>query len=131
MDEPLVYLLSYQWHRRVATFVMDKRWKHISAKPILRLDFPFFRTEDSQKNIGLIGRRCKCSNVFSRAILSSRETWLLFVLFISNKQYFYIHYIQHNFYGNYSAEDPPDPIPNSEVKLCCADGTTRATSVEE
>ena len=25
--------------------------------------------------------------------------------------------------GDYSADDPPDSIPNSNVKLCCADGT--------
>ena len=25
--------------------------------------------------------------------------------------------------GDYSADEPPDPIPNSNVKLCCADGT--------
>ena len=25
--------------------------------------------------------------------------------------------------GDYSADVPPDPIPNSNVKLCCADGT--------
>ncbi len=129
MDEPLVYLLSYQWHRRVATFVMDKRWKHISAKPILRLDFPFFRTEDSQKNIGLIGRRCKYSNVFSRAILSSQETWLLIGLIFDQTDDIFTFIISTNFYGNYSTEDPPDPISNSEVKLCSADGTARETSV--
>ena len=25
--------------------------------------------------------------------------------------------------GDYGADVPPDPIPNSNVKLCCADGT--------
>ena len=25
--------------------------------------------------------------------------------------------------GDYGADIPPDPIPNSNVKLCCADGT--------
>ena len=25
--------------------------------------------------------------------------------------------------GDYSADVPPDTIPNSNVKLCCADGT--------
>ena len=31
------------------------------------------------------------------------------------------------FYGGHSKEDPPVPIPNTEVKLFCADGTARAT----
>ena len=38
---------------------------------------------------------------------------------------------QLNYYGNYSMEDPPDPISNSEVKLYSADGTARETSVGE
>ncbi len=29
-----------------------------------------------------------------------------------------------SFLGDYSSEDPPLPIPNREVKLTCADGTT-------
>src|SRR4051812_41834737 len=29
--------------------------------------------------------------------------------------------------GGYGAGDPPDPIPNSEVKTRCADGTAGAT----
>ena len=32
-----------------------------------------------------------------------------------------------DFYGGHSKEDPPVPIPNTEVKLFCADGTARAT----
>ena len=31
------------------------------------------------------------------------------------------------FYGGHSKEDPPVPIPNTEVKLFSADGTARAT----
>ena len=31
------------------------------------------------------------------------------------------------FSGDLSAEATPDPIPNSEVKLCSADGTARET----
>ena len=36
-----------------------------------------------------------------------------------------------NLSGDYSAKGPPDPIPNSEVKLCYADGTSRETSAGE
>src|SRR4051812_599730 len=32
--------------------------------------------------------------------------------------------------GGYGAGDPPDPIPNSEVKTRCADGTAGATRWE-
>jgi hypothetical protein len=32
-----------------------------------------------------------------------------------------------DFYGGHSKEDPPVPIPNTEVKLFSADGTARAT----
>ena len=35
------------------------------------------------------------------------------------------------FSGDFSIEDTPDPIPNSEVKLYCADGTVRETSMGE
>ena len=31
------------------------------------------------------------------------------------------------FLGDHRGEDPPDPIPNSEVKLAIADGTARVT----
>ena len=37
----------------------------------------------------------------------------------------------HKFSGNYGIEETPDPIPNSEVKLYCADGTAWVTSVGE
>ena len=41
-------------------------------------------------------------------------------------------FISQKFYsGDYSAEETPVPIPNTEVKLCCADGTVRETSVGE
>ena len=33
--------------------------------------------------------------------------------------------------GGYGAGDPPDPIPNSEVKTRCADGTAGAHPVGE
>ena len=32
--------------------------------------------------------------------------------------------------GDSNAEGPPVPIPNTEVKLCCADDTLRATARE-
>ena len=41
---------------------------------------------------------------------------------------FFIHI---KFSGDYSIEETPDPIPNSEVKLFSADGTARETSVGE
>ena len=34
------------------------------------------------------------------------------------------------FSGDHSSEVPPDPIPNSEVKLASADGTARVTMWE-
>ena len=33
----------------------------------------------------------------------------------------------YNYFGGYSGEVTPVPIPNTEVKLFCADGTARAT----
>ena len=36
-------------------------------------------------------------------------------------------YSAFRFCGGHSKEDPPVPIPNTEVKLFCADGTARAT----
>ena len=33
--------------------------------------------------------------------------------------------------GVFSAKGPPVPIPNTEVKLCCADNTLRATARED
>ena len=36
-------------------------------------------------------------------------------------------YPYNKFYGGHSKEDPPVPIPNTEVKLFSADGTARAT----
>jgi len=40
MNQPLVILLSRQWHSRVAKLGQDKRWMHISVKPSSRWDFP-------------------------------------------------------------------------------------------
>ena len=72
VNEPLVYRLFCQGHCRVAMFGRDKRWKHISAKPTSRLDFPI----DPRKTIWLIGTRCTHSNVFSRGVLIGRLTFL-------------------------------------------------------
>ena len=33
--------------------------------------------------------------------------------------------------GDFNAEGPPVPIPNTEVKLCCAENTCLATSRED
>ena len=40
MDRPLVYLLAYQGHGRVAKSGRDKRWRHLSVKPPSRWDIP-------------------------------------------------------------------------------------------
>ena len=39
----------------------------------------------------------------------------------------FLPYRYNKFYGGHSKEDPPVPIPNTEVKLFSADGTARAT----
>ena len=36
---------------------------------------------------------------------------------------YFLSYCEAKWPGDYSADVPPDPIPNSNVKLCCADGT--------
>ena len=69
MDRPPVYRLFRQEHRRVSASGRDKRWKHLSAKPATRLDFPW----GSLQTTTLIGCRCKHSDVFSRAVLIARE----------------------------------------------------------
>ena len=40
------------------------------------------------------------------------------------------HRVFTDFIGGNSEEDPPVPIPNTEVKLFCADGTAWATMWE-
>jgi|TARA_A200000159_G_scaffold74408_1_gene69136 hypothetical protein len=49
------------------------------------------------------------------------------------KHYFDVDLVQFPkiFSGGYSIGETPDPIPNSEVKSYCADGTARVTSVGE
>jgi hypothetical protein len=49
------------------------------------------------------------------------------------KHYFDVDLVQFPkiFSGGYSVGETPDPIPNSEVKSYCADGTARVTSVGE
>ena len=69
MDWPPVYQLCRQAHRWVSASGRDKRWKHLSAKPATRLDFPW----GSLQTTTLIGCRCKHSDVFSRAVLIARE----------------------------------------------------------
>ncbi len=48
---------------------------------------------------------------------------------MTEDSFFFLHYL-HHFIGGYSEEDPPVPIPNTEVKLFCADGTAWATMWE-
>jgi len=74
MNEPLVCRLWYQLKRRVAMFGRDKRWKHLSAKPLPRLD-----TMNSWKTTRLIGSRCKARKGFSRGVLICSPLHNLFV----------------------------------------------------
>ena len=41
--------------------------------------------------------------------------------------FFILYYTITSFFGGNSEEAPPVPIPNTEVKLFCADGTAWAT----
>ena len=95
----------------------------------------------------LIGGRCRACKRYSRAVLRAREAWpvsfgraisptgptirgragLASSSNVTNTQLpdpglFMA--------GGYGAGDPPDPIPNSEVKTRCADGTAGATRWE-
>ena len=53
--------------------------------------------------------------------LIATATELLYCLIIE------LFYIQTPFFGGHSEEAPPVSIPNTEVKLFCADGTAWAT----
>ena len=79
---------------------------------------------------------CKCGNVFSLPVLIGREAWPqnnshnLF-------EHFYVLVVQivlplsvKRFFGGNSKEETPVPIPNTEVKLFCADGTAREAEWE-
>ncbi len=46
---------------------------------------------------------------------------------IGSYNWFLISLVAHRFFGGHSKEDPPVPIPNTEVKLFCADGTAWVT----
>ena len=88
------------------------------------------------KTTSLIGRRCKCSNVFSWAILIDRGLDLKWVVNIftersiiqfwvcTNESYAY------GIFGGYYTEVTPVPIPNTEVKLCSAYDTWREAARE-
>ena len=100
----------------------------------------------------MIGYRCKRSNAFSRVILISQLAFTyIFILCAiqtlssaenlanqrvsgdgcqetfqaSNLPAFQLFRAVSD--GGYSSEVTPVPIPNTEVKLACADGTARAT----
>ena len=81
MDEPLVDQLSCQWHSWVAKFGRDKRWRHLSAKPPSRWDFPSRNGVRSHEDNVVIGLRCKCSNVFSWQVLIDRGLDLIVLTF--------------------------------------------------
>ena len=45
MNAPIVHQLSRQWHSWVAKCGRDKRCRHLSVKPTLRLDIPDSNSE--------------------------------------------------------------------------------------
>jgi len=59
MDGPLVYQLSRQRQRWVATFGREKRWKHLSVKPSPRWDLPSFGSWRLLEDYQVIGQVCK------------------------------------------------------------------------
>ena len=48
MDEPLVYLLSRPWHRRVAMFGRDKPLKASKREAHFKISFPLRALGDDQ-----------------------------------------------------------------------------------
>ena len=78
---------------------------------------------------------CKHRNVFSLLVLIGREAWPQnnshnpisgFWISLSNVEKI----LAMNFFGGYSEEVTPVPIPNTEVKLFSADGTAWAAMWE-
>ena len=70
----------------------------------------------------------KCGNTWSLPILISREAYPYF--FDSTTTAFstiQLSLLYTEFFGGHSEKDPPVLIPNTEVKLLCADGTAWVT----
>ena len=84
----------------------------------------------------MIGHRCKCSDVFSRVVLISREAYFLPLWQQMVSRLLIINIVVLRFLklkinsGNYSGGATPLPIPNREVKPTSADGTALETGWE-
>ncbi len=118
-----------QGHRSVAKFGTDKRWKHLSVKPFLRLMFVW----DSRETIWLIGARCKARKGFSRGVLiyrahygNTKLCWYYFVKQLFKISFKNIDPKRSHCLGGSSGGVTPDPIPNSVVKPASADGSRKA-----
>ena len=67
---------------------------------------------------------CKHGNVFSLLVLIARETWSYNAqAFLRNRAVFDCTQIVSSLPGGHSEWEPPEPIPNSEVKPLSADGS--------
>ena len=79
----------------------------------------------------MIGRRCKCSNVFSLPVLIARgldlQTMQVLSLLLP---LFSFQGTSLKIVGVFNGEGPPVPIPNTEVKLTSAEDTCLATDRE-
>ena len=86
--------------------------------------------------MGLIGSMCKFSNEFSRGVLIdhcfyiNRKNFGCFIVSLfshfvvgDRKGILIILYLKFKFFGAFSDEVIPVPIPNTEVKLISADDT--------
>ena len=69
----------------------------------------------------LIGWRCKCSNVLSWPVLINRGLNHYFIFLISYIFFWVCFNCIQNFYSDDNIEEIPVPIPNTEVKLYCAE----------
>ncbi len=78
----------------------------------------------------LIGKLCTCGNTLSRLVLMVvRLDHLPTPLKQRDRHKSYLQTFS-NLAGDNSEEATPDPIPNSEVKLFCVDGTAWVTMWE-
>ena len=74
---------------------------------------------------------CKYGNVFSLLVLIGRAAWpYFFDLQIRKALKGALSCISYGFSGGNGKEETPVPIPNTEVKLFCADGTAWETMWE-
>ena len=78
--------------------------------------------------MSLIGLMCKRGDTFSLQVLIGRGLFLLLLLTSSPSALRFISSFKE--VGVYCAEVTPVPIPNTEVKLCCAEDTCPATDRE-